>query len=86
MSAAEVAKVLSISKSALWAAAKENKVPPPLKIGPRTTRWCAQSIRTFIEEAQNEAELRANYSRLLPHRRPDCNRAYAGENPAREKA
>lgn len=43
--------ILPISKSSWWNGVKSGKYPQPVKLGPRTTVWRVQDIRSLIENA-----------------------------------
>lgn len=45
----DVLRVFPISKSAWWAGVKEGRFPQPVKLGPKTSAWRVQDIRTLIE-------------------------------------
>lgn len=45
----EVLAVFPVSKSAWWAGVKEGRFPKPVKLGPKTTAWRVQDIRSLIE-------------------------------------
>jgi prophage regulatory protein len=45
----EVLAVFPVSKSAWWAGVKDGRFPQPVKLGPKTTAWRVQDIRTLIE-------------------------------------
>ncbi len=47
ISAAEVAKFLSISLRQVWRLAAEGRLPPPVKIG-RSSRWDRRQIETSL--------------------------------------
>lgn len=38
-----------VSRSAWWAGIRSGRYPKPVKIGPRTTAWRAEDIRSLIE-------------------------------------
>jgi predicted DNA-binding transcriptional regulator AlpA len=42
--------LIPISKSSWWAGIKEGRFPSPIKLGPRTTVWRVEDIRTLINE------------------------------------
>jgi len=44
---------IPISKSAWWAGIKQGKYPQPVKLGPRTSCWRVEDIRTLIENPQS---------------------------------
>jgi prophage regulatory protein len=45
----EVLRHIPVSRSAWWAGIQEGRFPAPVKLGPRTTAWCAEDIRELIE-------------------------------------
>ncbi len=44
----QVLKVFPISKSSWWAGVKAGQYPKPVKLGPKTTAWRVEDIRTLI--------------------------------------
>ena len=40
---------IPVSKSTWWAGVKAGRFPMPVKLGPKTTCWRAEDIRSFIE-------------------------------------
>lgn len=40
---------IPVGKSTWWAGVASGRFPQPLKLGPRTTCWRAEDIRTLIE-------------------------------------
>ena len=42
-----VTRVLGISRSGLWLGVKEGRIPAPVKLGDRTTRFQVGKIREF---------------------------------------
>ena len=50
----QILKFFPISKSAWWKGCATGRYPKPLKLGPRTTVWRAEEIKSFIENAGNE--------------------------------
>jgi predicted DNA-binding transcriptional regulator AlpA len=40
---------LPISKSSWWAGVRSGRYPPAIKLGPRTTCWCARSVRALFD-------------------------------------
>ena len=48
MKANEVAAVLGVSQSTIWAWAKAGKFPAPFKIDDRATRWRAAVVREWL--------------------------------------
>jgi len=43
--------LIPVSKSAWWDGCRTGKYPTPLKLGPRTTVWRVEDIRTLIASA-----------------------------------
>ena len=43
----QVAALLGISQSTLWLWTKQNKLPSPVRLGNKATRWTAGQIRTW---------------------------------------
>lgn len=41
--------VIPVSKSTWWAGCASGRFPKPVKLGPRTTAWSVESIRSLIE-------------------------------------
>ena len=41
---------IPVSKSTWWAGVKEGRFPRPVKLGPRTTAWRVEDIRSLIEK------------------------------------
>jgi prophage regulatory protein len=44
----QVLRVFPISKSSWWAGVKAGQYPKPVKLGPKTTAWRVEDIRTLI--------------------------------------
>jgi len=42
--------IIPVSKSSWWAGIREGRYPKPVKLGPRTTAWRAEDIRTLIQK------------------------------------
>jgi predicted DNA-binding transcriptional regulator AlpA len=40
---------IPVSKSTWWAGIKTGRFPEPVKLGPRTTAWRVEDIRTLVE-------------------------------------
>jgi prophage regulatory protein len=40
--------VIPVSRSSWWAGVKSQRYPQPVKLGPRTTAWSVESIRTLL--------------------------------------
>jgi prophage regulatory protein len=45
---------IPVSKSTWWAGVKAGRFPKPVKLGPNTTAWRVEDIRTLIERASGE--------------------------------
>ena len=43
--------VIPVSRSTWWHGCKTGRFPRPVKLGPRTTAWRVEDIRSLIEEA-----------------------------------
>ncbi|WP_286237596.1 helix-turn-helix transcriptional regulator [Neptuniibacter halophilus] len=50
----QILEVYPISKSHWWAGVKAGRLPPPVRLGPRTTVWKVEDIRELLEEAGNK--------------------------------
>lgn len=44
----EVAQMLAISIRQVWYLVKANRLPPPIKLGPRTPRWLKIDLEAFL--------------------------------------
>jgi predicted DNA-binding transcriptional regulator AlpA len=44
-----IAALIPIGKSSWWQGVRDGRYPPSLKLGPRTTVWRVEDIRTLIE-------------------------------------
>ncbi len=44
--------IYPISKSAWWAGVRDGRYPASVKLGPRTTAWRVEDIRTLIKGAK----------------------------------
>ena len=44
--------VFPVGRSTWWAGVKTGKYPKPVKLGPRTTCWNVNDIRTLIQQAE----------------------------------
>ena len=49
----DVADMLSISRSTVWAWVKDGRLPSPIKIGGRCTRWSMNDILGCINKMHN---------------------------------
>ncbi|MGD9667833.1 MAG: helix-turn-helix transcriptional regulator [Hyphomicrobiaceae bacterium] len=56
----QVLKLLGISKSSWYAGIKSGKYPPPIKLGPRTSRWRLRDILALMD---NGPEIKKNTER-----------------------
>ena len=45
--------LIPVSKSTWWLGVKTGRFPKPLKLGPRTTVWRVEDIRSFINDPEN---------------------------------
>lgn len=45
----QVLAVFPVSRSAFWAGVKSGKYPKPVKLGPRTTAWSVNDVRSLID-------------------------------------
>lgn len=43
--------IIPVKKSCWWAGVKAGRFPKPVKLGPRTTAWRAEDIRSLIANA-----------------------------------
>lgn len=43
------APIIPISKSSWWNGVKSGRYPKPVKLGPRTTAWRVEDIRTLMD-------------------------------------
>ncbi|NLZ17122.1 MAG: AlpA family transcriptional regulator [Desulfobulbaceae bacterium] len=46
----EVERRTGLSRSSVYALAKEGKFPSPVSLGPRTVAWVAEEVDAWIEE------------------------------------
>lgn len=46
--------LIPVSKSAWWNGVASGRFPKPIKLGPRTTAWRIEDIRTLIQMMTNE--------------------------------
>lgn len=44
--------IVPVAKSTWWAGVKSGRFPKPVKLGPRTTAWRAEDIRTLLDSFQ----------------------------------
>ncbi|MDL2280133.1 AlpA family phage regulatory protein [Desulfovibrio sp. OttesenSCG-928-G11] len=51
----QVLALVPVGKSSWWEGCKSGRYPKPIKLGPRTTVWRAEDIRTFIEGVSQDA-------------------------------
>ncbi|WP_432736441.1 helix-turn-helix transcriptional regulator [Maridesulfovibrio sp. FT414] len=50
----QVLQFIPISRSAWWQGVKDGRYPQPYKLGPKTTAWRADHIRSLIDELGKE--------------------------------
>ena len=50
----EVEHVTGLSRSTIYAAMKAERVPKPIKLGPRAVGWVETDIREWIESGRQE--------------------------------
>lgn len=43
-----IIRILGIGKTSWWCGIKEGRFPKPVKLGPRTSAWRVEDIRTLI--------------------------------------
>lgn len=48
----QILSLIPISRSAWWAGIREGKFPQGIKLGSKTTVWCAEDIRNLIERSR----------------------------------
>ena len=53
--ASDVCRMLAISKSGLWQGINDGRFPPPLKFGPKISRWRRSDIIALVDEAERKA-------------------------------
>lgn len=46
----QILEVIPIGKSTWWAGVKSGKYPSPVKLGPNTSAWTAESINNLIKQ------------------------------------
>ena len=47
--------IIPISASSWWAGVAEGRFPKPVKLGPNTTAWSWQDIKTLLDNLRAEA-------------------------------
>ncbi|MBM1174563.1 helix-turn-helix transcriptional regulator [Microvirga arabica] len=47
---------IPVSRSSWWAGVAAGRFPKPVKLGPRTVAWTAESIRELIERLKQSAD------------------------------
>jgi prophage regulatory protein len=52
----ELAQQLSVSVQTLWRWRRENRLPPPITLGPRMIFWEVQVIEDWIEQKRDKPE------------------------------
>lgn len=45
----QILELIPVSRSSWWAGVKAGKYPAGVKLGPRTTAWRAEDVRSLIE-------------------------------------
>lgn len=50
-----IVPILPISRSGMYAAIREGRIPAPLKLGPKVIAWPAEQIRAMIEGMKGAA-------------------------------
>lgn len=45
---------IPVSKSTWWAGVKAGRFPRPVKLGPRTTAWRVEDLRSLIEQFRDQ--------------------------------
>jgi len=68
----QVAKLVPIGESTIWARVASGEFPQPIKLGPRTTVWYAEDIYAYIESFRKK-------TKRIPKSHPDRHR---GNPPA----
>jgi prophage regulatory protein len=48
----EILKLIPVGRSTWWAGVKEGRFPQPLKLGPKTTVWRAEDIRSYLNNPE----------------------------------
>lgn len=51
----QILEVIPIGESTWWKWVKSGKAPAPVKLGPRTTAWTAESIRSLITDLKESS-------------------------------
>lgn len=46
----QVLQFIPVSKSTWWNGVKDGRFPQAVKLGPRTTAWRAEDIKSYIEQ------------------------------------
>ncbi|WMP16961.1 helix-turn-helix transcriptional regulator [Thiothrix lacustris] len=52
----EVAILFKLSTSSIWRLTKEGKLPPPVKIGLKATRWKQSELEEFIGAMESKGD------------------------------
>lgn len=52
ISVSETAHILGMSKTTIWRRVEEGYLPPPIKFGPRCSRWRLSEINLVISQAE----------------------------------
>jgi prophage regulatory protein len=48
-----ILKIIPVGRTTWWAGIKSGRFPKPVKLGPRTTVWKVEDIKTLIEKASS---------------------------------
>jgi predicted DNA-binding transcriptional regulator AlpA len=59
LDATDVATLLGISLRKLWHMTANGELPPPIRIGKRSTRWKATDIGAFIDNLSSRKDTHA---------------------------
>ena len=51
-----IVPILAISRSAMYNAIRDGRIPPPQKIGPKVIAWPAEQIRAMLESLKEVAQ------------------------------
>jgi len=51
----DVLKIIPVSKSTWWEGVKTGRFPKSIKLGPRTTVWRVEDIKSYMEEQNSKA-------------------------------
>jgi prophage regulatory protein len=50
-----IVPILPISRSGMYAAIKDGRIPPPIKLGPKVIAWPAEVVRVMIDQMKEAA-------------------------------